>query len=493
MGNQNLKPGISGMAVYVPPLRVALEQWCDWNSQPWEKVSNVVGRSFRMLSPKEDVYSMAATAVLRLIKQYDIDPSRVGMLALGTESSKDNSTGAVIVRGMVDQALTQLGKPILSRACEVPEYKHACLGGMYALKGALRFVATDGGDQVAIVVAADTAEYARGSSGEQTQGAGAVAMLVEPEAKLFSMNLKLAGVASAYRGPDFRKPMIRHFMDGYTKNTRRLHDFPVFSGRYSTFAYIDETLHAARQLWRRLGVQPWQAMNDVSGMFFHRPYHHMPVQGLTFIYLDALYQSGKLDTLKELADAEEISLDAVARELGATPDLYSSVRDGGKEPPYPQATRLAGIVRKTPQFKEFQKAKLKLGSELTKDLGNLYTAALPAWLAAGMEDALNSGTDISGQTFWAIGYGSGDAAEAVPIEIADGWRDAAARIHFSNALENVIDLNQEQYEALHDHGDGNSVAGLIKPEFSISRLGQKLDSDFQDLGVPYYEYHLDAA
>ena len=35
--------------------------------------------------------------------------------------------------------------------------------------------ACDAGDRVAIVIAADVAEYARGSTGEQTQGAGAVA------------------------------------------------------------------------------------------------------------------------------------------------------------------------------------------------------------------------------------------------------------------------------------------------------------------------------
>ena len=73
--------------------------------------------------------------------------------------------------------------PRLSRHCEVPEFKHACLGGVYALKArrALRGAATRG-DKLAIVVCADVAEYERGSSGEQTQGAGAVAMLVEREA-----------------------------------------------------------------------------------------------------------------------------------------------------------------------------------------------------------------------------------------------------------------------------------------------------------------------
>ena len=115
------RAGISGMSLYVPALRVPLEQWCAWTGSPWNKVKNVVGNSFRCPGPRENVYTMAAGAVLRLIRDYDVDPQRVRMLALGTETSTDNSAGAVIVRGMVDRALDQLGLPRLSRALEVPE------------------------------------------------------------------------------------------------------------------------------------------------------------------------------------------------------------------------------------------------------------------------------------------------------------------------------------------------------------------------------------
>ena len=83
-------PGISGMSLYVPAHRVDLEQWCSWTGNSWDKVKAVVGKSFRVPGPHENVYTMAANAVLRLIEQYDVDPSRVGFLGLGTESSTDN-------------------------------------------------------------------------------------------------------------------------------------------------------------------------------------------------------------------------------------------------------------------------------------------------------------------------------------------------------------------------------------------------------------------
>jgi 3-oxoacyl-[acyl-carrier-protein] synthase III len=181
--------GVSGMAVYVPRFRVRLEAWCDWTKNSWDKVKSVAGHSFRILGPREDLYTMAANASLRLIRQYGIDPKQVGFLGLGTESSKDNSAGAVIVRGMLDEALTSTGAGSLSRNLEVPEFKHACLGGVYALKGAQRYVTSDGRGRVAIVVCGDIAEYERGSTGEQTQGAGAVAMLVEPETRMLRVDL----------------------------------------------------------------------------------------------------------------------------------------------------------------------------------------------------------------------------------------------------------------------------------------------------------------
>src|SRR5215470_1985948 len=164
--------GISGFAAYLPRYRVNLEDWCRWTGDNWDKVAAVVGRSFRMRAPNENAYTMAASAGRRLIQAYDIDPSRVGYFALGTESSNDNSIGAVIVKGMVNDALKSLGAPALGRHCEVPEFKHACLGGVYAMKSAARYVALDGADKLAIVVCSDIAEYARGSSGEATQGAG---------------------------------------------------------------------------------------------------------------------------------------------------------------------------------------------------------------------------------------------------------------------------------------------------------------------------------
>lgn len=482
-------PGVSGLSLYVPAPRVSLDQWCDWTGAPADKVQAVVGRSFRMLSPAENVYTMAASAALRLIESYRIDPERIGMLVLGTESSTDNAAGAVIVKGMLDRALRQQGRKPLSRQCEVPEIKHACLGGMYGLKGALRYAACDAGDRVALVIAADVAEYARGSTGEQTQGAGAVAMLVERDPKLFSVDLSKTGSAAAYRGADFRKPMARHFMSEYEVGTRRQHDFPVFNGKYSTLCYLDEVISALEAMMARTGEDAESFYEDVAAVLMHRPYHYLPIQAMAHAIVWSL---GKSETQAARFDGlcAEAGVDpATARaELHAEQDLVELAEAKGPDAdPFTSAQKVAKHYGRTAAFKRFVAEHMSLGTERVKALGNLYTGSLPAWLAAAFTDALGRQLPLDGRRMLAVGYGSGDAAEAWPLQVCEGWQRAAAGIGFDRALEGAFDLDRASYESLHD---GQSVpADLPRPwGFSIADVGRRVAPSWQDIGIEYYRY-----
>ena len=483
-------PGVSAMSLYVPSFRVDLQDWCSWTDNSWEKISAVVGRSFRVCGRHENVYTMAANAVLRLIRQNAIDPTRVGFLGLGTESSTDNAAGAVIVRGMVDRALESLGLPRLSRYLEVPEFKHACLGGVYALKSALRYVSSDGADRLAIVVSADVAEYERGSTGEQTQGAGAVAMLVERSPKLFEVDLAHAGSASDYRGPDFRKPFARHYTEGYAPNTQRPSDFPVFSGKYSTFSYLDETVHAVERMLSRLQVSAGSYYESVQGLFFHRPYQLMPVQAMSFLYVRGLARGDHHhDELRALCQEAGASFEAVLTETASTPDLYGELlKDDAVADPYAATTAVASLLRKQKGFRRLLDEKMGLGSEPVKDLGNLYSAALPAWIAAGFEEAGQKKLNLADAPMVAVGYGSGDAAEALPLYVQRGFEAAAGRIGFVRSLEGSVTLSRQQYEALHDGTEIPSLAYTPKDEFAIARVGKQYGASFQDLGVEYYDF-----
>lgn len=480
--------GISGFASYIPPHRVALQDWCQWTGDSWDKIRNVVGHSFRMRGHNENAYTMAATAVLRLIRNYDIDPARIGFLGLGTESSTDNSAGAVIIKGMVNQGLKHHQLPALARACEVPEFKHACLGGVYAMKAAARYLAFDGQDKVAIVVCADVAEYRQSTSGEPTQGAGAVAMLIEPNARLMTVDLKNSGSASDYRGPDFRKPFLR-FMKQSPTQWAQPRDFPIFNGKYSTTCYIDEVLAAMRDLFARSSHRPSEYLRSMAATFLHRPYQRMAETGLIMSYLLALALGGA-DDLQELADyarVAEVDTDALVAELTQDADVYRLVETQSLSTElYPLATHTARAFRAAPQFSALM---TDLGHDTIKDVGNLYTASLPAWMAAGIEDATRRGLDLTGQPILTIGYGSGDAAEVIPMRFVEGWQEAAANINFEASLATVSTLSQSAYQALHD-GEAPATPVAEQSEvFYIDRIGSR-EEQFDDSGIEYYRYQV---
>ena len=482
--------GISGLAAYVPPFRVWLEDWCDWTGDHWPKVREVVGRSFRVRGPDQSVYTMAATAVIRLIDQYDVDPARVKFLGLGTESSTDNSAGAIIVKGMVDQALEARGRAPIARSCEVPEFKHACLGGVYGMKGAIRHLALDGAGGQAIVVCADIAEYARGSSGEPTQGAGAVAMLLEEDPKLAIVDLPGSGSASDYRIMDFRKPMSR-FCGQDRSESHQVQDFPVFNGKYSTTCYIDETLHALTDMYEKRELEPAAYIRSLRTVFMHRPYRRMPETGWSVSYLFALLD-GDPDDRAELAsycyeagiDPEQLRVEMLSK-----PEVTAlAAPERMQYEAYPLTMAVLRVFRASRHYRREILDKLALGSDTMLDLGNLYTAALPAWMAAGFEQALDENSLSAGEEVLTMGYGSGDAAEVIPFFVADGWREATAAIGFGNVMNVALDLNFEQYKALHDGRRTDGLDYVPRDEFVIADVGKSDERHFADLGIEYYRY-----
>jgi hydroxymethylglutaryl-CoA synthase len=433
---------------------------------------------------------MAATAVMRLIRQYDIDPSRVKFLGLGTESSTDNSAGAIIVKGMVDRALVAQGRAPIARSCEVPEFKHACLGGVYGMKGALRHLALDGAGSQAIVVCADIAEYARGSSGEPTQGAGAVAMLIEENPALTEVDLIRSGSASDYRIIDFRKPMLR-FCGQDRSESHQVQDFPVFNGKYSTTCYVDETLHALNDMYAKRGLRAIDYLRSLKTVFMHRPYRRMPETGWAVAYLFAL-GNGNAEDQAELASycyEAGIEPNALLAEMTSKPEVVAMANpEQLNYEAYPMTMGVFKVFRASRKYRREILDKLALGSDTMLDLGNRYTAALPAWIAAGFEQALDEGRDLEGEELLTLGYGSGDAAEVIPFFVADRWRDATSRIGFANAMEFAVDVTAPQYEALHDGRRAAGLDYLPRHEFVIDKVGHTDQRQFQDLGIEYYRY-----
>jgi hydroxymethylglutaryl-CoA synthase len=149
--------------------------------------------------------------------------------------------------------------------------------------------------------------------------------------------------------------------------------------------------------------------------------------------------------------------------------------------------RLLREFRAQPLYQELIVAKMQLGSGPMRELGNMYSASLPAWMAAGLEEAGQRGVDLAGQEVLALGYGSGDAAEAIPMRATATWGAAAERIRFAAALEPVVNLTREEYAQLHRTGAGPRPVRL-REEFIIDRVGCSTAPEYADEGVEYYRY-----
>ena len=254
---------------------------------------------------------------------------------------------------------------------------------------------------------------------------------------------------------------------------------------------IDETVHAVEDMLRKLNVSAGQYYDSVHSLFFHRPYEMMPVQAMSFLYVRGLARGDHhQDELRALCEEAGVSAEDVQKEALSHPDLYAKVAEHGASvaDPYKASSAVASVLRKKPFFRDILGRKMTLGAGTMRELGNLYSAALPTWIAAGFEQAAEDSVPLTDRPMVAVGYGSGDAAEALPIRAVEGWEEAALRIKVKDSLTHAIDLTREQYEAMHD---GRVVPGLDyapHDEFVISRVGNCYDAAFQDLGVEYYDY-----
>jgi hydroxymethylglutaryl-CoA synthase len=162
-----------------------------------------------------DIYSFALTACSNLLSKYQIDTNSIGRLEVGTETILDKSKS-------VKSVLMQLFGD--NTNIEGVDTVNACYGGTNAVFNAVNWVESSGWDgRDAIVVAGDIALYAKGNA-RPTGGAGAVAMLIGPNAPLvFEPGLRATYMQHAY---DFYKPDLTS-------------EYPIVDGHFSVSCYTE--------------------------------------------------------------------------------------------------------------------------------------------------------------------------------------------------------------------------------------------------------------
>jgi hydroxymethylglutaryl-CoA synthase len=164
--------GIASLGLAFPPLALPVEELAELRGQDPKKFTLGLGCREMALCPEGyGVVDLAERAARRALERWDGDVDRIGLLVVGTESALDMS------RPLSAWVADRLG---LAGAVRSYEVKHACYGGTLALRQALEWKLSGAArGKAALAIAADVALYELEDPGEPTQGAGAVAMVVD--------------------------------------------------------------------------------------------------------------------------------------------------------------------------------------------------------------------------------------------------------------------------------------------------------------------------
>jgi hydroxymethylglutaryl-CoA synthase len=245
--------GVSDLAIYIPPFYLTHEDLARARGVPPDKYHLGLGNYKIAIIPNwEDGVTMAANAALQLLEKAGTDPGDVGQLVVSTESGVDHSKPV----GSFVQGLLKIGA-----RCRVYEIKHACYGGTAGLVNSVDWISRNFcAPKKALVIMTDIARYAFGSPGEPTQGAGAVALLVERNPRLFSVDTRMNGIFSKDVF-DFWRPTG--------------HRVPIVDGKYSIACYLEALEGAYSHFRSNLGVEKGKLLESLDYLIYHMPFSNM--------------------------------------------------------------------------------------------------------------------------------------------------------------------------------------------------------------------------
>eukprot|EP00559_Dactyliosolen_fragilissimus_P005250 CAMPEP_0184860242 /NCGR_PEP_ID=MMETSP0580-20130426/5171_1 /TAXON_ID=1118495 /ORGANISM="Dactyliosolen fragilissimus" /LENGTH=1093 /DNA_ID=CAMNT_0027357279 /DNA_START=16 /DNA_END=3297 /DNA_ORIENTATION=+ len=392
--------GILAIEVYTPSTFVSQERLEEHSGVAKGKYTIGLGQEgLAICGDCEDINSLALTVVHSLLEKYEIDPSEIGRLEVGTETlvDKSKSTKTVLMDLFGDNTDIE-GATVIN----------ACYGGTSALLNAFSWVESDGWDgRFAIVVAADIAAYARGPA-RPTCGAGAVAVLVGRDAPLsFSDPREKATHASNvwdFFKPDhnFEYPQV----DGALSQVcyyRALEDcYSTFADKIDKFSSKDEND----------SYSPFDAKNP-DYFVFHAPYNKLVQKSFARLFLiDARRKYAR--SLDQKAGEEKKNSDA---EIDENKTLESSLEEWLKKPieeTYSDRA-LDGVLKKLSA--SLYKERLEDSNAASKRIGNTYTASVFMGLASLIDRAGTRGDLNPGKTVTVFSYGSGAMATMYRLHI----------------------------------------------------------------------------
>ena len=425
--------GIDDIAIYIPRLYLDAGDFAKARGLDPEKLERGLGISqMAIVDTNQDPACLAANACLRVMQKNKLTPDKIGRLYVATESAFDESKAMnSYVIGMLEQVY---GEDTFGH-CGGIECKFACVSGSYALYDNTNWIrAGEAEGKYALVVVSDIAKYDLGSSGEVTQGAGAIAMLLNDNPRLLSFDPKVTAT-SIKNEYDFYRP--------FGKET------PIVHGQYSNLLYLIQVKNALIDYKRKvketglIKLKEGETILDhVDYLNMHLPYSNMGKKALAYL---VRHEWRDLPRWKKII--EEIGMEEpIPKDPRGT--IESTLEDAEFMANDHQFTKL---FTSTEMYAELYESKLASSLIASKMIGNLYTASLYLGFRSSLEFEYQKGVDMEGKRVGFCSYGSGASAMIFSGVIQPEYAQVVKDMNLEAELGPRTKLSLDEYEELHEN------------------------------------------
>ena len=428
--------GIDDIAIYIPRLFLDARDFAEARGMDPDKLQRGLGISkMAIVDTNQDPACMAANACLRIMQRDEISPKDIGRLYVATESSLDESKAMnSYVIGMLEQVY---GEGSFEH-CGGIECKFACVSGSYALYDNSNWIrAGEADEKSAIVVVSDIAKYDMGSSGEYTQGAGAVAMLVNDNPRLLEFDPKVTST-SIKNEYDFYRP--------FGKET------PIVHGQYSNLLYliqVKKALMAYKEKALSTGLiklkEGETILDHIDFLNMHLPYSNMGKKALAYLLR---HEWRKLPRWKGIIEKIGMEEPTPKDPRGTIESVLADTDFMTKDHEFTKK------FTKTEEFQDTYDAKLSSSLIASQMIGNLYTASLYLGFRSSLEFEFQKGTDLEGKRVGFGSYGSGSSAMVFSGVILPRYKEIVKDMNLEAEIGNRVKLSLEEYEEIHENKRG---------------------------------------
>ncbi|WP_312555838.1 hydroxymethylglutaryl-CoA synthase family protein [Empedobacter brevis] len=439
-----MKYGIEAVSIYVPHIYLPIKDLAIQRQIDPDKLEIGLGlKKMSVLDVHEDTATIAANALLKLIHDFEINPNEIGRIYLGTESALDGAkpTATYAVQ-LVESVLANKFGERPFKHTDVVDMTFACVGGVDALHNSIDYVRVNS-DKKAIVIAADYAKYGLESTGEYTQGAGAVAMLISDQPNLITFDHHWGiGMESVF---DFFKPhqatsnaTILETLGTSKSEIEIFSDEPVFEGQYSNECYKNRVREAYFNFKEKAGVEG-KLYENWRYIAFHLPYAFQGKRMFSDVFALENGQDNSNDQLK--------------------------------------------IISKSEAYKTLIKEKVEPTQRASSEIGNMYTASIFTAFLSALQVSVDTNEELTGKTIGFIAYGSGSKSKVFQGQIGEGWKNVINKVDLFNYLNQREAITFEQYQDLHNKNLKISINA--SKGFALDRIETE-NSDLK--GARYYTF-----